>query len=219
MTWYNNSAITGFLGAIAGTLITAAVSLFIWRKTHKVKRLTCLISIPQSLLSIEDKVRDRLEITFDKKPVETMYSFRVSIANTGNTAIEEQPIFISLAEGAEIIEYKTEALPQPGFGEIREIEKKGHELDLRVNLLNPKDYVGVEIISIGNSSNTVKVGLKSKDVEVSMLKLDELRKEVERIEKFPPLMLLKIVKFARIMRQVSLVRGLGGLNDKQLENP
>ena len=76
-------------------------------------------------------------MTWHNDPV--IVGFLGAVGGTLITA-EDQPIVIRLAEGAEIIEYRTIALPQPGFGDITEIENDTCKLDLHVKLLNPRDW-------------------------------------------------------------------------------
>ena len=39
MSWYQNPIIAAVLGGLVGAIITGIISLYTWRKTHKVKRV------------------------------------------------------------------------------------------------------------------------------------------------------------------------------------
>lgn len=53
MAWYNNPTVAATVGAFVGAVLTASVSIFIWKKTNKIRRVDCLIDDASSLLSIK----------------------------------------------------------------------------------------------------------------------------------------------------------------------
>lgn len=165
MSWYQNATVAAILGALAGALLTAIASLFIWKKSRKISRIDCGVADPKSLLTVSDAIRDKLEVKYENKVVSKAYLFAIEIVNSGTESIENQPVLVRLAEGSTIIDYLLNHEPAIGFGDIYERKKDGHELDLEIALLNKQDRVSIEIFSIDNPSDTIEVGLKNKGVE------------------------------------------------------
>ena len=89
----------------------------------------------------------------------------LDVVNTGTDPVKEQPVRVRLAEGAQIVDYTYQTEPSVGFGEIKELSWNKNALDLEVELLNPKDKVTVELVSLDNPNETVEVYLKNEGVE------------------------------------------------------
>jgi hypothetical protein len=54
MNWYENPTIAAIMGAVVGAVITTAVSIFIWKKTSRIRRVDCVINDASSLLTFSD---------------------------------------------------------------------------------------------------------------------------------------------------------------------
>jgi hypothetical protein len=66
MNWYENPTIAAIIGAVVGSVLTAAVSIFIWKKTRRVKRVDCVINDASSLLTFSDTIRSELEVKYQE---------------------------------------------------------------------------------------------------------------------------------------------------------
>lgn len=73
MAWYENPTVAAILGGLVGAVITAAVSLFIWQKTNKIRRIDCIISDASSLLSFAATIRNKLEVTYAGERANTVF--------------------------------------------------------------------------------------------------------------------------------------------------
>jgi len=164
MPWYQNPNITGLLGALVGAIISGAVTIYIWRKTRKITRLDCAVDDPKSLLKFASNISDKLEVKYEGEQASSAYLFPLELANTGTEPIETQPVQIRLSPGSRILNYSVHTEPEIGFGEISCTNQDGNELDLEVALLNPKDRIIIEIISLNNPDDKIDVGLKNKGV-------------------------------------------------------
>jgi len=165
MAWYENPVVSAVLGGLAGAIATGIVSLYIWRKTHKIRRIDCAVGDVSSLLAFSEKIKDKLEVKFEGRDVRSVHMISLEFSNTGTEAITEQPVNIRLSEGAQVVDYTVRTVPEVGFGDIREKRKEGNALDLEIELLNPDDRVEIEIVSLDNSSDEVKVYMKNANVE------------------------------------------------------
>ena len=164
MSWYENPTVAAILGGMAGAIISAIVSIYIWRRTQKTKRVDCVIHDVSSLFSVSEKIKDKLQVKYADKDVSAVYLISIEVINTGNQAVENQPINFRLAEGSNILDYSLRTIPPVGFGNITEIEKENNALGLEVALLNPNDRIIFEIVSIDNPEDTVDVFLKNANV-------------------------------------------------------
>jgi hypothetical protein len=54
MAWYDNATVAAILGGLVGAIVTAGVSVFIWQKTNKIRRVDCIVNDASSLLSFAE---------------------------------------------------------------------------------------------------------------------------------------------------------------------
>ncbi|EGJ32485.1 MULTISPECIES: hypothetical protein [Moorena] len=164
MAWYDNPTVAATLGALAGSVFTACVSVFIWQKTKKIKQVDCIINDSSSLLSFSDTIRNELKIIYADEPANSVFLFNMEVFNSGNLAIREQPVSIRLDSNSKIVGYTFKTIPEVGFGEVRELLLQETRLDLIIELLNPRDRVYIELISINNYSSNIDVYMKNANV-------------------------------------------------------
>lgn len=165
MAWYQNPTISALLGGLAGAIITSIVSVYIWKKTHKIKRVDGIIGDITSLLTFSEKIKDQLEIKFSGAEAKAVYLFSIDISNSGTEAVENHPVNIRLDESANIVDYSITTDPEVGFGEIIEIRKEGNALDLEIALLNPNNRVSIELVSLDNNSEQIDLYMKNANVQ------------------------------------------------------
>lgn len=218
MTWYQNPTVSAVLGAVAGAIISAIVSVIIWRKTLKIKRIDCIINDISSLLSVSDKIKDELDVSYSEKKVESVYFISLEIINSGNEAVKDQPVNIRLANKSNIIDYSSKTFPAVGFGDIEEHNKKDNSLELKIALMNPGDKVSLEIVSIDNSDETVDVFLKNENVHNRIYSNKHGDLSLPHLTSEKNMMLLAIISslplvggFARSLINVGLVQSIGKL--------
>lgn len=164
MNWYENPTIAAIIGAVVGSVLTAAVSIFIWNKTRRVKRVDCVINDASSLLTFSDTIRSELEVKYSGEQATSVFLFNLEIFNSGNQAVANQPVLIRLDNKAKIVGYSLKTEPEVGFGKISELQRQNGELDLTIELLNPGDRVYLELISVNNASDMIDVYMKNANV-------------------------------------------------------
>lgn len=165
MAWYSNPIVSAVIGGVAGAFLTSAVSLYIWRKTHKLRRVDGIVVEVSSLLTFSEKIKDKLQVNFESQEAKSVYLINFDIVNTGTEAILNQPVHLRLESHAKIVDYTTKTKPDVGFGAINEKIKNGNALDLEIELLNPADRVSVEVVSLDNESEKVEIYLKNENVQ------------------------------------------------------
>ncbi len=176
MPWYQNPTIAALLGGLVGAIITSIVSVYIWKKTHKIKRVDGIIGDITSLLTFSEKIKDQLEIKFSGSEAKAVYLFSIDISNSGTEAVESHPVNIRLDESSNIVDYSISTEPEIGFGDIKEKRKEGNILDLEIALLNPDDSVSIEIVSLDNTSEQIDLYMKNANVQTRVYS----RKSVEK---------------------------------------
>lgn len=163
MNWYENPTIAAIIGAVIGSVITTAVSIFIWKKTSRIRRVDCVINDASSLLTFSDAIRSKLEVKYSGEQATSVFLFNLEVFNSGNQAVGNQPILIRLDNTAKIVGYSLKTEPEVGFGKIHELHQNS-ELDLTIELLNPGDRVYLELISVNNASDLIDVYMKNANV-------------------------------------------------------
>jgi hypothetical protein len=164
MNWYENPTIAAIIGAVIGSVITAAVSIFIWKKTSRIRRVDCVMDNASSLLTFSDAIRSKLEVKYSGEQATSVFLFNLEVFNSGNQAVGNQPILIRLDNNAKIVGYSLKTEPEVGFGKISELQRQNGELDLTIELLNPGDRVYIELISVNNASDLIDVYMKNANV-------------------------------------------------------
>ena len=114
MAWYENPTIAAVLGGLAGALLSALAAIYVWRRTHRIRRVDCVVTDVASLLTFSDRIRDELRVTFAGSPANAVYLMSLDVVNTGTEAVRSQPINIRLAEGARIVDYSYKTEPPVG---------------------------------------------------------------------------------------------------------
>ena len=161
MEWYENPIVA----ALTGAFFAALVAIYLARRTRKIRRVDCIVTDVASLLTFSELIKEKLQVTFDKTPVQSVYLMSLEVVNTGTEAVTSQPVNIRLAEGARIVDYSCQTEPPVGFGDVKEIKLGGHELDLQIELLNPGDKLSLELVSLDNPNESLDVYLKNASVE------------------------------------------------------
>ena len=164
MAWYDNPTIAATLGALAGSVVTTFVSIFIWQRTKKIRRVDCIINDSSSLISFSDAIRKDLQIIYAGESANSVFLFNLEIFNSGTLAIRSQPVNIMLDSESKIVGYRLSTVPEVGFGGIDELSLEKNKLDLSIELLNPQDRVYIELTSINNSSENIDIYMKNANV-------------------------------------------------------
>ena len=79
MNWYENPTIAAILGGVVGSVITAAVSMWITKKTTQIRRVDCIINDASSLLSFSDTIRTKLEIKYSGEQATSVFLFNLEV--------------------------------------------------------------------------------------------------------------------------------------------
>jgi hypothetical protein len=219
LAWYQNPTIAAILGGIAGAILSVIASVFIWRKTHKIKRVDCLIHDVSSLLSVSEKIKDQLEVSYSGKKAESVYFISIEVINSGNEAITNQPINIRLAPRSNIIDYSLKTTPPIGFGGVNEIEKNENVLDVMVEMMNPGDRVAFEIVSIDNEDDSIDIYMKNTNVSTRIISSKNGEISLSDLMSEKNMLLLAMMSaipffggFARSMINVGLAQRIGKLS-------
>ncbi|HDY7447587.1 TPA: hypothetical protein RQJ36_004312 [Vibrio vulnificus] len=219
MAWYQNPTVAAILGGIAGAILSVIASVFIWRKTHKVKRVDCLIHDVSSLLTVSDKIKDQLEVSYSGKKADSVYFISLEVINSGNEAVENQPVNIRLAEKSNIIDYSMKTNPPVGFGAVNQVAKSANGLDMTIDLMNPGDKVSFEIVSIDNEDDSIDVYLKNANVATRVISSQNGEVSLSDLMSEKNMLLLAMMSaipffggFARSMINVGLAQRIGKLS-------
>jgi len=150
--WLTNEAISNYIVFIAGIIVGIIGWLVARRLTRKRPSLIRVEKEFQGqLVSIDDQVKDKLEVTYDEQPINELYQAIFTINNTGDEPIRDIEITFHL-EGLEEHDFLEAVLTNPE--EIQEIKVSplGPEFDsftIGLPFLNPRrkyeDYLGVTL--------------------------------------------------------------------------
>jgi hypothetical protein len=150
--WLTNEAISNYIVFIAG-IIVGVIGWVIAR--YFTRKRPSLIQVEKKfqgqLISIDDQVKDKLQVIYDGKPITQLYEAIFTINNTGDEPIQDIEITFHF-EGFEEHDFLEAVLTNPE--EIQEIKVNplGSDCDsftIGLPFLNPRrkyeDYLGVTL--------------------------------------------------------------------------
>jgi len=150
--WLTNEAVSNYIVFISGIIVGIIGWLVARRLTRKRPSLIRVEKKFQGqLVSIDDQVKDKLQVTYDEQPINKLYQAIFTINNTGDEPIRDIEITFHL-EGLEEHDFLEAVLTNPE--EIQEIKVSplGPEFDsftIGLPFLNPRrkyeDYLGVTL--------------------------------------------------------------------------
>ncbi|MBU7047991.1 MAG: hypothetical protein HXS54_16250 [Theionarchaea archaeon] len=145
---WNDLSIWQVLPVVAA-FVTIIVTICLYILGQKKKELGYEILENLSLVSVEEDVKDRIELYFDKKKVSDVSLILFRVINTGNIPITkndfEKPIVVSFGDNARILEISTEKT-EPQNLEV-EFKLKESSMEIDPALFNPKDYVIFKVLA------------------------------------------------------------------------
>lgn len=149
-------------GILFGGLISYFISRFYYKKTIKVKTLSCYVQyISEFLTDIDEDVKKKLEIDYDGQKVNSIYQVQFIIANTGDFPIRDiiRPLTLKIPNQAEVLD-----------ANIIHIEPNGREVSLKTTkntnenvvefqfpLLNSSDYFVTKLLVKGEAPRPQKI--------------------------------------------------------------
>ncbi len=87
---FGDEAIAAFIVFILGVIFT-----IIWQKyTTKNCRIAYRVYISRPKIDIGEEISNRLSLSFDQQPVDTLHLYRITIENVGNLAVRNQHLLI-----------------------------------------------------------------------------------------------------------------------------
>ncbi|WP_143421456.1 hypothetical protein [Halovibrio salipaludis] len=159
------------VGAVLGALITALVAIIIHRKSRQRKELTIYLSKPKRLVSVDDVIKDSIEIKVAGRKAETASHMDYYIANTGNSVIDDVNIGVKTIGNTDIIGGN---VPEKNFDSSDELdlvvgwENEGG-ISIKAGYLNPGEKVSGYIL-LANIPDDVEVKYRAPGVKLVLKK-------------------------------------------------
>lgn len=160
-----------FWGVVIG-ILTMISGFVIYLLQRNKKRLTYHVLTETALLSIDDAIKGRIEIKYEKKKIQNIHLLIIKIENTGNIPIPstdyEKSIIFSFPNSEVLSVEVTETSPKnlnPTIG------KEISNITINPILLNKKDYIVFKMLL---AEYAEKIDVESHIVGV---------KEIERVNK------------------------------------
>lgn len=168
MSWLENPTVAAILGSIAGAVLSALVSVLIWRGSRKRRRIRAIIRDVTSLLEISPQLKESLKMEANGKAIDSLFLTSLDIVNKGNTSLTDQNVVINFPQGTEILDYSISTEPDVGF-QRPSTNNTNNEINADIKLLNIGEKVTFEIVSTGNNSDTVHISMRNIDVEEEVI--------------------------------------------------
>lgn len=109
-------------------IILGVIAIWIgWEQLQR-KKLSYEVITKVKLLEVLDKFKDRLEVSFELKPVQELYVIQLKLTNTGNAPIKpddyHRPISIGFGQNATVLSYEV-------------LDERPSNLDVNVRRIHP----------------------------------------------------------------------------------
>jgi hypothetical protein len=150
--WLTNEAISNYIVFIAGIIVGIMGRLIAQRLTRK---RPSLIRVEKSfqgqLVSIDAEVKDKLQVTYDGRPIDELYQAIFTVNNTGDEPIEDIEITFYL-QGFEEHDFLEAVLTNAEEIQKIKVSPLGPDFNafaIHLPFLNPRrkyeDYLGVTL--------------------------------------------------------------------------
>lgn len=180
-TWKKDLAIA-FITAIlsiSGTLYVNHRSRESKKPKLGYKRISSI-----SLVSVNKKVKDEVAVSYKRKSIVDLFSFKIGVINTGKVAVKKPLITFELGEGTEIISITSDLIPEDRNREINttlsdsEIKEKPFIRDISIQFLNEGEAVNFDINAIGyRKIDPSELKIKANIEGVNWYKIPQDKKE------------------------------------------
>lgn len=146
-----------FIGAVLA-LVAIIVSVFLYRRQRRNKELSYEIISNTALLTMEEDVRQKMQILFNGKPMEQVYLVVLRIVNSGNLPILTtdyvRPVSLSFGEEAQILTAEIAETNPRSLHASAKID--GKRVVILPTLLNQGDTIKLKML-VGKSIGQITV--------------------------------------------------------------
>ena len=153
------------VGVIVAVFLTLLTVFIGWQQTQR-KSFSYSVTSKVNILDIEDDIRNKVQITFESKPIQDLYLIIIKFANSGNTPIKPddyyRPVTISFGKGAEILSVEVMEQFPVNLGIVT--SHTAQFLEVPKILLNQRDTFDLKILVTSFKNVTVDgriAGIKS----------------------------------------------------------
>ena len=134
------------IGIIVGGITSFWVGKYYFKKGVKEKSLTPFLQFASGILTdIDEEVRNKLKVRYDKKEVTDLYQLQFVIANTGDVPIRDciKPLSLTIPEKGEVLDVNILYIEPVGRDvsyEVKRVENVGDCVFFSFPLLNASEY-------------------------------------------------------------------------------
>jgi phosphate transport system substrate-binding protein len=165
--WHDSSVQLIFSIAVALVvgIVSAIVAIWIYHLQRKQKEITYQVISDAPVASVNEEVKDRVEIRFDGSPVKDLSILVLKVWNSGNTAIRAEDYFEPIKfdfKGRTVVSsdvLETEPIALIDQDAIKTFLTQGNEsIKLPKFPLNQKDAISLKILLTGTRGEISKEG-------------------------------------------------------------
>ena len=160
-----------------GGIITFLITRYSINKKFMTKVIEFVGLENYSLLSFSDIIKNEIEINYGGSTVKSISLYKFRIQNIGLESIKNQTITIIFDLNTIIKKYFISTEPEVGFGE-KSIQVDKNRINLKFDLINPKDIINLELITINNINDGYEVFGKNDNV---ILTIFDYKREKEKM--------------------------------------
>ena len=158
-----NPTVSAIVGAVVASILTAIVSFIAWYYTRKEKKIRATIRDVSSLLEISKEIKAHIDLKIDGDTVDSLFVSSIDVSNIGSLSIENQIVIVVFPASTRILGASIKTVPENGF-QVKLISQDDNIFKFELDLINPKEFVRLEILSTENSSNNVEIIMRNKNV-------------------------------------------------------
>ncbi|EQB62698.1 MAG: hypothetical protein RBG1_1C00001G0277 [candidate division Zixibacteria bacterium RBG-1] len=163
----SNEIVTVIISVVGGSILGSIGTLIVGKKLKERKSLAYEILSKMSLIDVKDEVKKKIKIQYEEFPADNIFSFKIRIVNDGTAALKDQPILFEFPKGTITLETKIDTKPKMEFGPIAWLKKGEGDFHLerfQIGMMNPKEEVEFDFLTINNVNDAVKVHCKGENL-------------------------------------------------------
>ena len=179
----------GYINVIltAIAVIAAIISVVLFVRTQRKKRLQCIKYNPIPLFKVKETVKEKIKIFYGDKIVENLFLMEMKIINSGNVSIRKDdivsPIQFQFDDKTNVIDWSViNTKPKDIPANLVLLQNENNKVQCNFDLLNAKDELGLQFICTGKPTEITIHGRIEEVKEIKIVSEDAIKRKESIME-------------------------------------
>ena len=174
----------GYINVILTVIvvITAIISLFLFVRTQRKKRLHCIKYSPTPLFTVKEAVKEKIKIFYGDKIAENLFLMEMKIVNSGNVSIRKEdivnPVQFQFDDKTNVIDWSViNTKPKDIPANLVLLPNENNKVQCDFDLLNARDELDLQFICTGKPTEISVHGRIEEVKEIKIVSEDAIKRK------------------------------------------